>query len=65
MAVSLFIVLWIAGSIWSGFGEFFGAANSFLFALAYLVARVVFVLLRDQIYDRTNRVGTGRPRPTA
>jgi hypothetical protein len=64
-SVLLFVALWIAGLIWSGFGEFFGVANSFYFALAYLVARVVAVLLRDLVYGGTGRAGAGgSPRTT-
>jgi len=64
MSALLFITLWIAGLIWSGFGEFFGAAHSLLFALAYFVARAVYVLLRDLVYGRTNLGEARRPRPT-
>jgi low affinity Fe/Cu permease len=64
MSVLLFVTLWIAGFIWSGFGEFFGVANSLSFALAYLVAHAVFVLLRDLIYGRTHRAEAGHPRTT-
>ena len=65
-AVLLFVALWIAGMIWSDFGGFFGVANSFYFALAYLVARAAAVLLRDLVYGGTGRAGAGgRPRTTA
>jgi hypothetical protein len=60
-SVLLFVALWIAGLIWSGSGEFFGVANSFYFALAYLVARAGAVLLRDLVYDGTGRTGAGGP----
>jgi low affinity Fe/Cu permease len=64
-SVLLFVALWIAGLIWPGFGEFFGAANSLYFALAYLVARAVAVLLRDLVYGGTARAGAGgRPHTT-
>ena len=52
MSVLLFIMLWVAGLIWFSFGAFFGVGYSFIFALAYFVARAVLVLLRDEIYDR-------------
>ena len=61
-SVLLFVALWITGLIWSGFGEFFGVANSFYFALAFFVARAVSVVLRDLVYSGTGRAGTGRPR---
>lgn len=65
-AVLLFVTLWIAGLIWSDFGGLFGVANSFYFALAYLVTRAVAVLLRDLVYGGTGRSGAGgRPRTTA
>ncbi len=64
-SILLFVMLWIAGVLWAGFGDFFGAANSFYFGLAYLVAHVASVLLRDLVYHRPG-VGSGRrPRPTA
>jgi hypothetical protein len=64
-SVLLFVALWVAGLIWPGFGEFFGVANSLYFALAYLVARAVAVLLRDLVYGGTGRAGAGgRPHTT-
>lgn len=65
MAVLLFITLWVAGLIWTSFGAFFGPSHSLIFALAYFVARVVLVLLRDEVYDRATRIGTRGPHPTA
>jgi cell division protein FtsW (lipid II flippase) len=65
MSVLLFVTLWIAGVIWPSFGAFFGVGHSFLFALAYFVARAVLVLLRDEVYDRANRVSTRHTRRTA
>ncbi len=41
-AILLFLALLILGLIFSGFGVIFGAGNSFLFALAYFVARVSY-----------------------
>ena len=64
MSVLLFITLWIAGVIWLSFGTFFGVGHSFLFALAYFVARAVLVLLKDEVYDRANRTSTRHPRHT-
>ncbi len=63
-SILLFVMLWIAGVLWADFGVFFGAANSFYFGLAYLVAHVASVLLRDMVYHRSE-VGSGRPRSTA
>jgi hypothetical protein len=36
------LALLILGLIFSGFGVIFGAGNSFLFALAYFIARVSY-----------------------
>ena len=63
-SILLFVMLWIAGALWADFGAFFGAANSFYFGLAYLVAHAASVVLRDLVYHRSE-VGPGRPRSTA
>ena len=65
MSVLLFVTLWIAGLIWPGFGMFFGVGHSLIFALAYFVARAVCMLLRDEVYDKTSRMGPRHPRTTA
>ena len=59
-SILLFVMLWFAGALWADFG----AANSFYFGLAYLVAHAASVVLRDLVYHRSE-VGLGRPRSTA
>jgi uncharacterized RDD family membrane protein YckC len=51
-AVLLFVVLLILGFIFSGFGTIFTAGNSFLFALAYFVARVAYTPVAAAISAR-------------
>ncbi len=42
LSILLFLALLILGVIFPGFGTFFGLGNSFLFALAYFIARVLY-----------------------
>lgn len=64
-SILLFLALWVSGLIWpASFGAFFGVANSFYFALAYLVAHVVFDIVKDLSYGRSE-TRTGNPRTTA
>lgn len=51
-AVLLFVVLLILGAIFPGFGLIFTVSNSFLFALAYFVARAVYTPVAAAIYAR-------------
>lgn len=51
-AVLLFVALLILGAIFSSFGAIFTAGNSFLFALAYFVARVVYTPVAAAISAR-------------
>ncbi len=54
-SILLFLALWILGLIFSGFGAIFGAGNSFLFALAYFVARVVYTPVKAAVSSRFGR----------
>jgi hypothetical protein len=51
-SILLFLALWILSLIFPGFGAVFGAGNSFLFALAYFVARVVYTPVKAAVSSR-------------
>ncbi len=41
-SILLFLALLVLGAIFPGFGLIFGGGNSFLFALAYFIARMLY-----------------------
>ena len=51
-SVLLFLALLILGVIFPGFGVLFGGGNSFLFALAYFIARVLYTPVQALVASR-------------
>ncbi len=51
-SILLFLALLILGVIFPGFGALFGGGNSFLFALAYFIARVLYTPVQALVASR-------------
>ena len=51
-SILLFVALWVLSLIFPGFAATFGFGNSFLFALAYFAARVVYTPVKAAVASR-------------